>query len=433
MMEPGSALTPPARPTPLEEVLTLGSYRSFKYRLYPTVAQTQRLERLLAVQCELYNAALEERIGAWKWERRSVTKYDQFHQLSDLRALRPDALEFGVVVCRGTLSRLDLAFTGFFRRVKAGQTPGFPRFKSQHRWDSISWPDVQSWRVDHSGRFHVQGIGGIGIKIHRPLQGVPKSAMLKREGPRWFAVVRCADVPADPSPATGRKVGIDLGVASLVTTSDGEHIDNPRLGRRAADRLAYAQRDLTPKKRGSNRRRKAVERVAGQHRKVTRCRRDNLHKISRTLVNNHDLIVHEDLKIANMVRRPEPRPVGDGTFEPNGATAKAGLNLSIYDAGWGDLLRMIAYKAEDAGREVIAVNPRNTSRRCAECGHTAKGNRPSQAVFLCLACGHSAHADVNAARNILRAGLAQREAQRADREAQELMGVFCLDAAYATA
>jgi putative transposase len=120
--------------------------------------------------------------------------------------------------------------------------------------------------------------------------------------------------------------------------------------------------------------------------------------------------VHEDLQIANMTRRPKPRPGGNGGHEPNGAAAKTGLNKSIHDAGWGIFLRILSAKAESAGRQVIAVNPRHTSQRCAQCGHTAAGNRVTQAEFRCLACGHQAHADVNAARNILRAGLALQEA-----------------------
>ncbi len=122
------------------------------------------------------------------------------------------------------------------------------------------------------------------------------------------------------------------------------------------------------------------------------------------------MIIYEDLQVGNMTRRPNPRPNGSGGHEPNGAAAKSGLNKSIHDAGWGIFLRVLSAKAESAGRQVIAVDPRHTSQRCAECGHVAAGNRVTQAQFRCLACGHQAHADVNAARNILRAGLALQEA-----------------------
>ena len=136
-------------------------------------------------------------------------------------------------------------------------------------------------------------------------------------------------------------------------------------------------------------------------------RADFHHKVSRLLVDSYDLVVHEALPVRNMVRRPKPRPDGGGGYEPNGARAKAGLNRSIHDAGWGSLVALITYKAEDAGRQVIAVDPRHTSRTCASCGHVSARNRRG-AVFECEACGHEAHADTNAAVNILWAGRAQR-------------------------
>jgi putative transposase len=188
---------------------------------------------------------------------------------------------------------------------------------------------------------------------------------------------------------------------------DGTLFTEGRYGRRAARRLAVAQRDLSRKQRGSARRRKAVERVAGAHRGVRNQRQDLAHKLSRRLVNDYDVIVHEDLPIANMVRRPKPKPVDDGSYLPNSAAAKGGLNRSIHDAGWAQLLSFVAYKAEDAGRDVITVDPRHTSQRCSQCGHVAAANRVTQATFHCQACGHQAHADINAATNILRAGRAQ--------------------------
>jgi putative transposase len=160
----------------------------------------------------------------------------------------------------------------------------------------------------------------------------------------------------------------------------------------------------------SSRRRKASATVAKLHGKARRQRLDHAHKTALALVRDHDMIVHEKLQITSMTARPKPRPDGNGGYEPNGAATKSGLNKSIHDAGWGIFLRILSAKAESAGRQVIAVDPRHTSQRCAECGYTAAGNRVTQAVFRCLACGHQANADVNAARNILRAGLAHQEA-----------------------
>jgi putative transposase len=371
----------------------MGRCRSYRYLLQPTVPQRTRLEALLRNQCELYNAALEERRGAWKWERRSVSYIDQSRTLTTVRAARPEILDHGVTVCRGTLKRLDRAFGAFYRRCRAGQTPGFPRFKSSRRWDSVQWEDTSGWRLNaESRRLRLLGIGEVKVNLHRELRGIPKAITVAREGRRWWVTVRCVDVPATPLVSTGDHVGIDLGVIAQVATSDGRLVVDGRYGRRSSAALAAAQRELVTKQLGSRHRERAVERVAA----------------ARELVNRYDLIVHEDLKITNMVRRPHPRKSEDDSYEPNGAAAKAGLNRSISDAGWGQLLQFIAYKAEDAGREVIAVDPRHTSQRCSSCEHQDRENRRTQAEFKCRACGHEAHADVNAAMNILRAGRARR-------------------------
>jgi putative transposase len=361
----------------------------------------------LESQCELYNAALEERRGAWSWSQRSVSYFDQCRTLTSLREVRPDVLAGGVVVCRGTLRRLDWAFAAFYRRCQAGDRPGYPRFRSRQRWDSLQWEDRSGWRLDVSTRrLHLKGIGALKVRLYRPIRGTPKAITVKREGQRWWLSIRCVDVPAEPLPPTGRQIGIDVGVTVLVATSNGDLISNDRHGPRSAERLARAQRALATKHRGSKHRRCAAERVAAAHRHIRNRRTDALHKLSRCLVNEYDLIVHEELSVSNLVRRPKPRSDGAGGYEPNGAAAKTGLNRSIHDAGWGTLLAMIAYKAESAGRTVIAVDPRDTSRTCAQCGHVSAGNRRGT-VFKCQACGHRAHADTNAAINILGAGRAQ--------------------------
>ena len=332
---------------------------------------------------------------------------DQCRTLTYLRSERPEVLECGVVVCRGTLKRLDRAFAAFYRRCRLGQTPGFPRFKARARFDSVQWEDASGWRVDETGRrLHLKGIGAVKLHLHRPIRGTPKALTVRREGRHWWVSLRCVDVPARTLPATGRAVGVDLGVGVLVATSDGRTVEGTRPARAAERRLVQAQRQVASKKRGSNRRRRAVASLVATHRRIANSRKDALHKLSAALVAEHDLIVHEVLAITNMNKRPRPRPDGTGAYEPNGARAKAGLNRSIHDAGWGTLLAMIAYKAEEAGRSVIAVDPRNTSLRCSRCGHTDPANRRG-ASFACRACGHQDHADVNAAKNILRAGRAR--------------------------
>ncbi|WP_246147799.1 RNA-guided endonuclease InsQ/TnpB family protein [Nonomuraea turkmeniaca] len=318
---------------------------------------------------------------------------------------------------QATLRRLDKAFTAFFRRIGRGRTPGFPRFKGRGWFDTVEWPkDGDGCRWDSQPAHptttfvRLQDVGHGRVHQHRPIKGRVKTISVKREGVRWYVVLSCDEVPADTLPATGAMAGIDMGVASLVTTSDGNHLVNPRHLAKTADRLATAQRDLARKTRGSKRRVKAVARVARLHAKVRRQRLDGTHKATLSLVRAYDVIVHEALHVANMTRRAAPQPDGQSGFLPNRASAKSGLNRSILDAGWGVFLTVLAHKAESAGRELIAVNPANTSRICARCGHSAKENRISQAAFRCTACGHATHADVNAAINVLRAGLALRDA-----------------------
>jgi putative transposase len=210
-------------------------------------------------------------------------------------------------------------------------------------------------------------------------------------------------------------VGIDLGVEELVATSAGELMANPRHLRHSLKRLAAAQRLVAGRKRGSHRRRKAAARVGALHRKVAAQRRNLHHHVSKDLVARYDLIVHEDLAITNMTKRPAPRPNDHGGFDPNGAAAKAGLNREILGSGWGQLLRMLSYKAEEAGRDVISVDPRYTSQTCPRCKQVDAASRVG-AVFQCTTCGHKVNAHVNAAENILRAGLALRHAREAERE-----------------
>ncbi|WP_326645328.1 transposase [Streptosporangium sp. NBC_01755] len=395
--------------------------RSYKFLLRPTAGHVIALTACLDDHRALYNAALEHRRTAYAKAGVSVRYGDQSAELKDIRAEDTGGQgRWSFSSQQATLRRLDKAFQAFFRRLKTGGKAGFPRFKGKGWFDTVEWPrdgDGCGWdsQPEHPSATYVrlQGVGHVRVHRHRPVRGTVKTISVKREGSRWYVILSCDDVPAEPLPATGKAVGIDLGVASLVTTSDGDPLDNPRHLAVSADRLARAQRDLARKKRGSTRRRKQVARVAALHAQVRRRRLDGAHKAALTLVGGYDVIAHEDLRVTNMTRRAAPRPDGEGGYLPNGGAAKSGLNRSILDAGWGVFLTILSYKAESAGRELIAVNPAHTSRTCSRCGHCTKENRRTQAEFACTACGHSAHADVNAAINILRAGLALREAARA--------------------
>lgn len=386
--------------------------RSYKFLLRPTARQAAALAACVEDHRQLYNAALAERREAYRRAGVTVRYGDQSAQLKDIRRADPVGQgRWSFSSQQATLRRLDKAFAAFFRRVKAGQVPGYPRFKGSGWFDSVEWPrdrDGCRWDSPDGGltRVYLRGVGHVRVHKHRREDGRVKTISVKREGRRWYVLLVCDEVPATPLPASGSAVGIDMGVASFLTTSEGVQVDNPRHLAASAGRLTDAQRALAKCKRRSNRRSKARERVATLHGKVRRQRLDHAHKTALWLVRHHGVIAHEDLRIANMTRSAR------GTVEVPGVNvaAKAGLNRSILDAGWGVFLSILAAKAESAGRTIIAVDPRNTSRTCPACGHCAKENRVTQADFRCVACGHAAHADVVGASNVLRAGLARQVA-----------------------
>lgn len=402
--------------------------RAYKFLLRPTVGQTIALGEMLRDHCSLYNGALQERRDAYRHSSRTSIKYgQQSAQLKGIRAFDPECQgRWSFSSQQATLRRLDKTFAAFFHRVKAGGKPGYPRFRGVNRFDTVDFPkDGDGCRWDSTPhdpvtRVRLQGVGHVKVNQHRLVVGKVKTVSVKREGHKWYVVLTAEQPQPEPLPSTGSVIGIDLGIASFLTTSNGEHLANPRHARKATAKLEAAQQALSrhPRRKSKNRTKnhqRAVERVAALHGKVRRQRLDHAHKTALDLVREHDFIAHEELKIRNMSTAPAPKPDPDkpGAFVPNGAAAKAGLNRSIADAGWGVFLTILHAKAESAGREVIAVDPRNTSRKCPECGHNAKENRPTQEKFHCVSCGHRAHADEVGATNVLRAGLVRRNANQA--------------------
>ncbi len=386
--------------------------RAFKFLLRPTTQQAGALAAMLEDHRQLYNGALEHRRTAYRMRGVTVHYTEQSAELKDVRRADPAGQgRWSFSSQQATLRRLDRAFGAFFRRLKAGVTPGYPRFKGRGWFDTVTWPkdgDGCRWLPDQR-RVSLQGVGQVRVHAHRAVEGQVKTISVKREGRRWYVVLSCDDVPTRPLPATGTAVGIDLGVASFLTTSTGEQVANPRWLAASAARLTRAQQRLARCQRGSNRRHKQRERAAALHRKVRRQRFDHAHKTALALVRDHDLIAHEALHIRNMTRS------ASGTMDApgQGVARKSGLNRSILDAGWGVFLSVLAYKAESAGRLVVAVEPHNTSRTCPACGYVARENRPSQRDFRCIACWYTGHADLVGATNVLRAGLALQAAQAA--------------------
>jgi putative transposase len=288
------------------------------------------------------------------------------------------------------LTRLDRAFQAFFRRIRDGQTPGYPRFQGSNRYNSFTYKQFGNGATLDNGFLALSKIGRIAVRWSRPLEGTPKRVTISREADGWYACFSCADVPVRPLPETGQESGIDLGIEAFATLSDGTRTFSPGWYRKAERALKTAQRKVSRRKKGSNRRRKAVKLLANAHQKVRRQRQDFHHKTALALLRENDAIYREDLQTANMVRNHH-------------------LAKSIQDAGWSQFLSILTYKAACAGRRVIAVNPAFTSQRCSGCGViVAKGL--SVRWHSCPACGTSLHRDHNAARNIERAGQAHRGA-----------------------
>ncbi len=286
--------------------------RGYVFRLRPTARQHIALAMCVESHRELYNAALAERRGAWSHSKTGVNYGDQSAQLTEIRGVRPDQAVWSFSSQQATLRRLNKSFQGFFGRVKVGQPAGYPRFKGRARFDSVEWPkdgDGARW-LPEARRVYLLGIGQDKVTMHRQVRGRVKTIQIKRQGRRWMLVLSCDDVAATGLPSTGRQAGVDVGVGvgvgSFATTSDAEHIANPRWGRVAAHRLAAAQQRLQRAKRKSKNRVGKRETVVARHRKIAHQRRDFHHKQARGLVENYDVLAVEGLKIANMVRRAKP-------------------------------------------------------------------------------------------------------------------------------
>ncbi len=330
----------------------------------------------------------------------SITYYDQANQLPEIKQIREEYQDIHSQVLQDVLRRVKKAFDAFFRRCNLAKEAGYPRFQGKNRYDSFCYPQGgYSLTADH--RLCLSKIGSIKVKLHRQLIGTVKTCTIKREGDAWYVVFAC-EVAHEPLPESCEAVGVDLGLLHLATLSDGSTIENPRYYRQAQKRLERLQQALSRKKRGSSRRRQAGKQVAKAHRKVSNQRRDFLHKASRKLVNAYGTLVFEELESANMSKRPKPKQDENGKYLPNGAAAKGGLNKSIVDAGWGMFQQFCTYKAENAGRHVLFVDPRHTSQVCSGCG-TVKKKELSERWHRCQ-CGTELDRDHNAALNILALG-----------------------------
>ena len=376
------------------------SKQAYTFRLYPTRKQQERLQWTLDRARELYNAALQERRDAYRMVGKSITYYDQANQLPEIKQDREEYQDIHSQMLQDVLRKVDKAFKAFFARCKRGDTPGFPRYKGKGHFDSFTYPQT-GFSFTHDSRVTLSKIGSIKVKLHREIKGTIKTCTIKREGDCWYVVFAC-EVEYEPVEVSEEAVGIDLGLLHFATLSDGSIIENPRYYRKAEKKLERLQQALARKKRGSHRRKKAVKQVGKAHRKVANQRKDFLHKASRQLVNTYGTMVFEQLQPANMRKRPKPKQDENRNYLPNGAAAKGGLHKSIVDAGWAMFQQFCTYKAANAGRAVLFVNPKYTSQICSGCG-TVKKKELSERWHSCE-CGTELDRDHNAALNILALG-----------------------------
>lgn len=353
--------------------------RIFKYPLRPTTAQEKVLLLWLGVCADLYNAALQERRDAWRISRKSVTRYDQLRELTAVRQSDPAVAAVPCEIARSALRRVDLAFSAFFRRCRQGGPAGYPRFRSRHHYASVSFPFITAV----GNRLHVPRLGLVRFHRYRCFVGVPKQVTIKRElSGKWTVSIVCdlGEAPAKTPVFTA--TGIDLGLTSFATLSDGSEVSNPHFLRASFVQLRRAQQTLSRRQRGSASRERARNTVAKAYARIANQRLDFSRKLACTLFDRYDLIAHEDLEIARMVR---------------GHFAK-----SIGDAGWGVFLQALHCKAESAGKHAIAVDPRGTTQRCSGCGtKVPKGIGDRQHV---CSCGVTLGRDHNAALNVLALG-----------------------------
>ena len=361
---------------------SIAQHKTYKYRLYPTVAQVEKLETTLDLCRELYNAGVQERRDAYRLAGKSVKFAEQCEQLPEIKGEREDFTLVFSQVLQDVLHRVDRTFKGFFRRVKRGETPGYPRFKPRSRYESFTYP--QSGFSLKGGKLHLSKIGDVKIKLHRPIEGQVKQLTIKREAGRWYA---CFSVECEPAPLPGcdLSVGIDVGLTSFATLDDGRGIDNPRWYKRAQDGLRRAARKVARRKKGSHRRRKAVQDLQRIHAHIRNQRADFHHKEARKLVNENGLIVVEDLNVKGLASGMLAKPVND--------------------AGWSAFICKLANKAEEAGRQLVKVNPSGTSQNCL-CG-TPVPKTLKERWHQCPnpECGLSLPRDVVSAKLILRLGL----------------------------
>ena len=361
--------------------------RAFKYRLWTNANQERELAAMLETHRRLYNSCLDERKSRYEAEKITVKYTDQSARFKVERETNAFYARLNFSSAQATMRRLDKAFAHFFRRLKTGEKPGYPRFKGRDFFNSIEFPAHGDGIRLVENRLRVQHVGLIRVALHRPVEGTIKTVTLKREVGKWYAVVSCDLGEIAVETSTNPPIGIDVGLEKFLTTSEGEQEPNPRYLKDALPKLRREQRACSRKKKGGKNHRKARKTVAKIHARVKNLRREHHHQIALKLVRRYGLIAVESLSIKNMLKNDR-------------------LARAISDVAWGNFLLTLRSKAESAGVAFVEVNARGTSQECSGCGQVVPKDL-SQRWHSC-SCGCSLDRDENAARNILARGLLAR-------------------------
>jgi putative transposase len=357
--------------------------KTFKYRLQPSKRQRTKLIQTLELCRWVYNETLATRKNAWEQEKKSLSLYDTNKLLTLWKQEHPELKGVFSQVLQNVQQRVDLAFKAFFRRVEAGEKAGYPRFRGYGWYDSFTFKQF-GFELRGNGLF-LSKIGVVKIILHRPVEGRVKTLTIQRDAVgNWYACFAC-EVEPQTLPCSDLAIGVDVGLESFATLSNGMKVDNPRFFRRDEKELAKAQRKLSKEEKGTPERAKRRKAVSHIHQRIANKRKDFAHKLSQELVNNFGMIAFEKLNSKGMLQNHR-------------------LAKSISDAAWNQLIRHTTYKAENAGRVVILVDPRNTSKICSGCG-TMVEKSLSVRVHVCPVCDLVMDRDENAAINILGLGL----------------------------
>lgn len=370
--------------------------RSFKYRIYPNKAQREAFDDILYFCKDLYNSALEERISSYKRFGKSPSYFDQCGSINGLKNSFTEAEIIRAQTLQAVLRQLDNAYQNFFRRVKSKtEKAGFPRYKSTDRFRSILFAQCNfDWggvRFLQNDKLKVYGLPGeVKIVYHRPFEGRCKNVrLLKASGDKYYVILCCDEVPLKFLPKTGKEIGIDLGLNNFIATSENEIENHPRPYKASRKKLANLQRKFSKKQKNSNNRKKLKLQISRQFEHITNIRQDFQHKLSKKLIEENDTIIVEKLNIKGMLEAKG--------FEVN--------KSNISEASWGSFISKLKYKAERAGRAIIEVNPRNTSKTCSCCGNVKSSLSLKDREYCCEVCSLAIDRDLNAAINIKRLGM----------------------------